>query len=267
MKIPMIVVLLVAVSVVTLHSREYTAVLLPKNDVELAFPLDGVLWKVLIEEGDEVRTGQLLMKLDDRVQSLEAKKRKIQMEDESKLISAKLELQILKERLEATKKLFDKTGSVSEDELRTLEIRTANSQANYDSQLVMEKRERVEYEGASEVLAQHQLLSPLNGKVVEIRGEKGEWFRTGTPMVRLINDFICTIEFHVSQTDSTRFQVGDKLKVMQNLNGQLSEGIASIKFISPIADGASGLVKIKAEFVNQDGKFLTGSTVTIAQEK
>lgn len=86
-------------------------------------------------------------------------------------------------------------------------------------------------------------------------------------MVRLINDFICTIEFHVSQTDSTRFQVGDKLKVMQNLNGQLSEGIASIKFISPIADGASGLVKIKAEFVNQDGKFLTGSTVTIAQEK
>lgn len=247
------------------HCAEvYTASVLPIEDVELSFPIDGILLKTSVKEGDRVKPGDALLSLDQRLQVLETNRRKLVWEDSSKLDTQRKMDKILKESLEATRSLYDRSGSVSKDELMQQEIRYLSSQGTIESLLQSELREEIEYQISAEVLTQHTLHSPIEGIVTEIKPDPGERVRTDLVVLRIVNSSKCLLEMNVPISDLPKFRSNSPLVIQSHNSKGTIKREAKIVFISPIADRGSSLVLVKAEFENKDMSITPGSTVQVS---
>jgi RND family efflux transporter MFP subunit len=242
---------------------QFTGVVKPKHDVGLGFALEGLLSKRLIKEGDQVKAGQALLKIDSRLQSLETQRRKLMMEDKSKLESIKKEEAIIKKLLETTKRLLHETGSISEDEVNKLKIRYFNLLGTLKSTEILEQREIVEYDISKQVLENYTLRSPINGIVTAVKIDVGEWVRAGDRVIRVVDSSVCKLDINVEEHFARFLKKGGKALV-RIASGEIEiEKEANIIFVSPVADQASGLVLVRAEFSNQDGRVKAGTMADV----
>jgi len=241
----------------------YTGSVIPSQEIELSFPIDGILSKVMVKEGEQIKKGDVLLILDDQLQVLESKRRRLVWKDRTKLDTQLKTDKFLETGLKATRALYSKSGSVSRDELLQQEIRYNASQGTIEAFKEAEKREELEYQIAEFILRQHTLESPIEASVTEIRPDAGEWIRAGNTVIGLVNAFECKVEFNIPIQDVPIFRMDPVLEVTTNDPKEKVSKKAKVIFISPIADRASGLVLIKARFQNEDLAIIPGSTVQV----
>jgi len=72
-----------------------TGIIKPIYEAKISVSVDGVVSKINFKEGDFVRKNNIIMKFDDKLQELETKRRKIILDDVTKLNSSKENLEIL----------------------------------------------------------------------------------------------------------------------------------------------------------------------------
>jgi RND family efflux transporter MFP subunit len=203
----------------------------PVFDVTLSMAVPGIVTSQQFKEGEFVRTNDVILELDNRLEKLEADRRKLVMENR------KIDWQ-------TTKQVFDKTGSVSRDEL-------LKKEADYSVALV-------EYQMADENLRRRQLVSPGSGVITEISVRVGESCNAYQNLVRVVDTRRC---YFVSNIDA---KLSSQLKNGQDVAIEIDDANAPIKmagkivFVSPVVDSASGLQKVKAVFENADGKVRPG---------
>jgi multidrug efflux pump subunit AcrA (membrane-fusion protein) len=288
----------------------------PIVDAKLSPLVAGVIAFIDVEEGQAVKSGDVLVRLDDVVEQAEVKRRKLLLDSQDELIAARAQLKTvsgskeparrkliwestvtldaakqqvdtLGRDLEATRKIFTATQSISKEELDAKVLEHALALAQYEERLLGEAREKIEYEMAVakqesdlalakaevsqletvekreelehgislEQLARKRILSPTDGVVAEIAFEVGEFCEPRTPVIRVVDtrqvDFVAHLEpalagtLQLEQTVTLRF------------DGDLSRR-ASVVFIAPVVDAASGLRKVRARFDNADSAIAPG---------
>lgn len=196
-------------------------------DATLSSPVPGVLAQRRFKEGDTVKLGDVLIELDRRLEELEVVRRKA-VHAQSKA------------EYEVTKALYEKPGSSTpkvDVERRLLEYEVA----------------KVEHELAEEQLKRRVIRAPFEGTIAELFLQVGEACQAQQPLARLVDTrqchFICNVEARFSRT----------LRLHQEVDLEIGEGgdpvreRGKIVFISPIADPASGLMKVKVLFPNPTG--------------
>ena len=134
------------------------------NDVILSAPAAGIIGSVLTREGDFVSAGDTILELDKRLEELEAERRK-QVFD------------LKKTDMESSKKLFEKTISLSREEMDKKITEYAVAQA--------------EFELAQEQLKRRLIVAPFDGTVTAIMQEVGEACQAQQPLVRLVDTRKC----------------------------------------------------------------------------
>lgn len=241
----------------------YTASVLPIEDVELSFPIDGVLSQLIVKEGDRVQIGDTLLALDQKLQALESERRNLLWKDESKLKTQQQMDKILKQSLDDSRSLFETSISVSKDELMQQEVRYLTSQGTIESLLQAKDREAIEYKISAEVLRQHTLYAPISGIISEIKVDRGEWVKAGHPVIRIVNSRECLLELNIPIGDLNLISVGTILYLNNQSSAASLPKTARAIFISPTADRGSGLVLIKAVLDNADLSIKPGSTVSV----
>jgi RND family efflux transporter MFP subunit len=200
-------------------------------DVTLSMPVPGIIQTQPVKEGSLVHTNEVILKLDNRLEELEVERRKLVMDNR-------------KADWESTRTVFEKSSSVSRDEL-------LKKEAEY-------KVAQTEYETAQEQLRRRHLLSPGEGVVAEVKLHIGEACAAYEPIARVVDTRRC---YFISNTEA---RVSSGLQVNQPVRLELEDGNASLRvearivFISPVIDPASGLQKVKALFENADGKVRPG---------
>ena len=83
------------------------------KDVTLSLPVSGRVSNIFFDEGDKVKKGQLLVSLDKKMEELEVNRRKLLWESKVEVDSASRKEKTLKSLLDATRRLFESTDSVS----------------------------------------------------------------------------------------------------------------------------------------------------------
>ncbi|MBT3786729.1 efflux RND transporter periplasmic adaptor subunit [bacterium] len=244
-------------------AQSYTASVNPVEDVQLSFSLDGILSAVIVKEGQRVQQGDSLLSLDDRLQSLETKRRKLAWEDKSRLNTQVKTDKLLKKTFDSTQELFSKSGSVSRDEVMQQEVRYLASQGTIEQLREAEKREELEFKISETVLHQHTLRSPISATVMKIGVDRGEWVRTGAVVLRLVNVSRCEVEINIPATEISLFRASTEVVIQPVVGEPGTTRRAEIVFVSPMADEASGLVLVRAQFDNQDLAITPGSTVEV----
>lgn len=235
----------------------------PVLDSMLGLDVIGRVAVIHAQEGQPVKKGEPILKLDQREEQLGAARRKLIWNNRAELDAMSRQLETLNKHLDDTKALYQSTkttNSVPREELENQEL--AHALANIDLKRleIDEEREKLEYEIAREELRKRTLYAPFTGQIVELLIGIGENIEPDTKLVHLVGTdhlyFVANVEMGISQ----------KLKVGQSVELQLQSGEetvnrdAEVVFISPVIDLASRLRTIKARFDNQDGKVVPGIT-------
>ena len=230
----------------------------PAQDSALGLSITGQIISIKVKIGDVVKPGQLLLQLDQELERLEVKRRKLIWESKAEINSVSRQVSTLAQHLQATRDLYQSTGSVPREELENKELEYDFAVAEKEQLQIAELREKVEYDAAREQLAKRNLYAPFAGQIAEIMIGPGENCDIDTPLLRLVDNSHGYFVANIEQGTATHLQPGQNVQLQL---GDTTEPVnleAQIVFVSPLIDPASGLRKIKAVFDNREKKVIPG---------
>jgi membrane fusion protein (multidrug efflux system) len=145
-----------------------------QKSLELNFPTSGVLAKVMVEEGDQVKKGQVLARLDDAVVRAEVAAKEAEVE------LARQKVEHLKDKKIGKEQLW-KRNAISEGEVKDavhLFLQAQTSLQQYKAQL----------RGLKARLRKMVLRSPVSGTVARRMAEPGEVVTMEQePLIKLVS--------------------------------------------------------------------------------
>ena len=145
--------------VIIVQAEEFTGLIKPMNNLILSSAIEGKLAKIFIEEGSIIKKGDKLLRIDDELQQLEVKRRRLIWKDTSQISFAKKNLKIIKSLLFTTRKLYNNTKAVSRDDLNRLEMKYYTAKGDLEAREENEKKEKLEYKIAKTLLSKYIIKS------------------------------------------------------------------------------------------------------------
>lgn len=245
------------------HAKSFSGLVYPLHDITLSAGVSGLVMKRLVPPGQTVKADQLLLQLDDRIQSIESNRRRIMFEDQSELQATRDRLRILDTLLQDSRAVFNRTGSISKDELLRLEAEQLASQGRLAQLVEQKKREQLDYESAERDRLQRHITAPINGVITKVIPQVGEWAKAGDPMLHLVDTSVAILRLAVPHSLASALKVGARQLIRLEPGSAISEVTGQIKFVSPVADAASGLVQVEVSFSNPGQRIKTGIKGTI----
>lgn len=209
-----------------------TGITEPAQDVTMAFPVVGIVGLRPVGEGAAVTNGQVVIELDKQLEQLDVERKRLARN----LASSEFDrLSVLAKR---------NAISVSSEELD-------KKKAEFDIA-------RVDLDLASAVLRRRQLLAPFDGQVAVFHKDVGEKCEEQQPVVRIVDTRRCLMVANVEPRLAAAMRVGVTVAVEVDAGDAKVQRNATVTYVSPVVDAASGLLRIKAEFDNADGKVRPG---------
>ncbi|MDY7096034.1 MAG: efflux RND transporter periplasmic adaptor subunit [Acidobacteriota bacterium] len=212
--------------------------------VDIRPETSGVVSRIAVTEGQEVRKGQVLVQLEDseiRAQSEAAA---------AALSRARTESSNLELQLERNRGLLD-TGAISQQTFDDIESSTEAAQA------------RAEEAQANFNVAQRRqdktvIRAPFSGRVDTKEVYLGDFVDMGnTTLFTLVDADPLKVEFTVPEQFIGRLDVGSSVSVrVRNMPDQRYEG--TVVFVSPRVDPVNRTVTLKAEVPNPEGTLRAG---------
>ncbi len=233
-----------------LHAKTFSGLVYPLHDVTLSAGVAGIVMQRLVEPGNRVKAGQVLLILDDRLQVIESERRKVIFQDQSELASVRERTVILSSLLENSRAVFKQTGSISKDELFRLDAEYIASKGRLEQLIEQKKREQLDYESAERERRQRHITAPFSGIVTKIIPQVGEWAKPGDPIVLLVEPSTAVLHLAIPHKELDGLKMGSVQAVIFEAGGSATRVAGRVTFISPVADPASGLVEVKITFAN-----------------
>lgn len=232
-------------------------------DSKLGLSVTGRVGKIYVQEGQQVKKSELLLVLDQRMETLEMERRELIWKSRAEIDAVSRQLKTLESQLKESQSLYEATGSIPREELENQQLEFDLVKIEHKRLEVAEEREKREYGIAKEELQKRTLRAPFDGKVVELFIDVGENCEPDTQLVHLVStdrvDFVANIELGISE----KLELGQSVELQLLSGGSTVNRNAEIVLISPVVDPASGLRTIKARFDNNDGEIIPGITGTM----
>jgi RND family efflux transporter MFP subunit len=223
------------------------------NSIALRPQVDGILTEVLFEEGQNVRAGQLLARIDDRaITAALAQARANRHRNQVALDTAKSDLSRY-EALARSRTISQQTVDQQAAEVAQLEAALAADDAAIAAAEVQQSYTRIE--------------SPVDGRTGLRRVDPGNLVRAGDALVTITQMDPIAVVFSLPQSLLPRVRALQSAGTMPEVHAYDRAGgtrIASgrLLLVDNLIDTATGTVRLKAEFPNPDGRLWPGQFVT-----
>jgi RND family efflux transporter MFP subunit len=245
------------------HAKSFSGLIYPVHDITLSAGVSGLVMKRLVLPGQAVKADQLLLQLDDRLQSIESNRRRVIFEDQSELQATRDRLRILDTLLNDARAVFNSTGSISKDELLRLEAEQLASRGRLAQLIEQKKREQLDYESAEGDRLQRHITAPISGVVTKVTPQVGEWVKAGDSLLHLVDTSVAILRLAVPHNLAYALKTGAQQLIRLESGSSVTEVTGQVKFVSPVADPASGLVQVEVSFSNPARRIKTGIKGTI----
>jgi RND family efflux transporter MFP subunit len=208
----------------------------PYKTITVSAAEPGVIKELPVEEGVAVKLGQVLARLD--VAQLEAE-----------LDIAKIQMDMQRIKVERLEELARSQRAAKEEMERSradLKIREAEVRK---IQAAIETR---------------TMRSPVNGIVTEIKRDPSEAVSMSSPHVLTIVQIDrLIVNLFLPPWRAAKLSPGGSATLLVDESAQ--RVAATVEFISPVVDAASGTVRVKFVIDNQAGKLRSGVTASLAE--
>ncbi len=233
----------------------------PYHDVTLSSPVTGIVVAITRKEGDSVRQGETVLELERDLEELEVERRRLIAESKAEVTAAQRRVEALALDLEATRRLFASTQSVSREELRQKELEHELARGEWERLRVAEEREDVEYRIAVAQLQKRLIVAPFSGIIVKVLPERGETVHPQQPLVRIADVSRCRLVVYMPAAASRRLARGATVSVRVDGAGAAVPGV--VEYIAPVVDPSSGMQEVKVLFDNPDGAVPPGVSASL----
>jgi HlyD family secretion protein len=274
------------------------AVLYPVNQAPVTSKISAPITKVLVNRGDHVRAGQLLVVLESADLAAAADESQYQYQQTQAaydLLSgatvvddrnrAEADVQTAKEALEAAKKLYDnraaaqREGAIAQklvDDARLpmlqAQIQLEAAEKHLDSLNQVSQKQsmrgaeaamnaaKAHYENASVQLAYAQIKSPISGVVADRMVYPGDTPVSGTPMLSIMDVSQVVARANVPVKDAMFIQVGRPARI----TGPDGDIPGTVTVVSPAVDPTTTTVQVWVKADNPGEKLKPGATARVA---
>jgi RND family efflux transporter MFP subunit len=221
----------------------------PHLTVELSTSVDGIVEEILVDRGDVVREGQVLVRLEAGVESAAVEQARLRTRQRSAIELARGRLVFAKRKRERTSQLFT-DNAVSEftrDEVE-LEVETAELELKRAEE--DQERAMLDLARAEEILKLRRIVSPIDGIVVKRLVAEGEAIgEQQTVLLELVQIDPLNVELIVPASQFGQFELGSSLRIVPEPPG-VGSYVATIEIIDPVIDASSGTFGVRANLPN-----------------
>lgn len=252
-----------------------TANLRALRNVTILSRSEGVVQRVVVEEGDFVRSGQLLCQLDDRELQVDlelARQRlaqtRVQLES-AQIVREKLQTQVAAKQTEL-KRNEDALGEglVSDTDVELVRNQLAELAHDERSQeaSVRENQFRVEelqaeIEKVQLQIAHAKVAAPFTGTIVKRSIDLGQSVRASDELFDLAAFSPLYADVFLSEAESRAVKPGQVASISLDIS-QAAVGGRIVR-ISPVVDDETGTVKVTAEIESPTAQFRPGAFVRV----
>jgi membrane fusion protein (multidrug efflux system) len=197
--------------------------------VELSTEIGGLVLTVPIKSGQDVKEGELLIKLNDASDVAQLKSLKA-MADLAKVINERDSQQLAIQAI--SKNVFDTSAADAKSKLAQVESQTA-------------------------LVAKKNLKAPFSGRVGIVSINPGQYLNSGDKLLTLQTLDPIFVDFNLPQNNAEQIQVGQEVVVTTDAFKDASF-TGKITAISPKVDTNTRNIQVEAKLANPDKKVLPG---------
>ena len=217
----------------------------PKTEVKISADVSGEIIDLLVEDGDSVTKGQLLLKINPDIYYSTIERLQASVNSAKAQLSQSEASLLEKEKShKRNERLWDKKA-ISESEFESSEIAYKIALANKQSAEFSVKSAEASLKEANENLTKTQIYSPIDGIVTRLNIELGERVvgtaqMTGTEIMRIANLNNMEVKVDVNENDIVRVSKFDTALVeVDAYLGQKFKGIVTEIANSANTEGAA----------------------------
>jgi multidrug efflux pump subunit AcrA (membrane-fusion protein) len=237
------------------------------EDIQVPAKEAGALTQVATKEGDYVRAGQLLATIDDRqaqLQKLAAIQERdaalAKANDDIEVRYAAAAHEVAGAELDRSLAIQAKNaGAVAVQDIQKLRLAKHRDELQIDrSKLEMKiarmgadvKQAAVDL--ADEAIARRQIVSPIDGLVISLLHERGEWVNAGEPVLQIVRVDRLRVEGFLSASDVGPEAVAGRPVIVEVTlaQGRSAQLPGQVTFISPLVQ-AGNKYRVRAEVNNR----------------
>lgn len=231
----------------------------PHSEALLGTVASGRIARVLVEEGQVVNKGDLLVALDDELQQARVESARIQAESSVDIELAQAHVDYTERELRRLQQLHDHASDQ--------EVKTAQQEYDY-AKLELAKAKR-EHEKACQTFMLEQIRlkdlkihAPFSGYVTELLRHEGETVDEQETIVSMVQLDPLDVDLDCPLHRAKDIHVGDTFRV-DSTNPSWPSRIGKVVMISRVADPASQTLVVKISVPNKDGAWVSGLKVAI----
>lgn len=231
----------------------------PIEQAKIGFTIPGKIEKVWVKEGESVKKGDTLINLVKTEDELRVRATRITAEDVSEVVASKAKMETYEKDLQAIKKLFETSTSVSAEQVWEKELNYNVAKAEWDAAKAKKSKDSLEYQLAQAQLEKQYLIAPFDGEIVFIAKNMGESVEALAPVVEIANVRTCRLTAYIIANKAKKLKVGQQVKLQLN-GGNSTQVKGNIEYVSPVVDKSSMLRTVKVIFDNQNKTIEPGVT-------
>ncbi|MEE8476207.1 MAG: efflux RND transporter periplasmic adaptor subunit [Myxococcota bacterium] len=222
---------------------EASGQLLAKHEADVAAQVAGEITEVLVDEGDAIAEGAVVMEIDPEKRNLELEAARAGVGEARAAVAEETRelkrMRILAEKKVASETQLDQAGTAL-DTARA-RLRAAKAQLGTAERAVSDASVRARFAG----FIARRFVS------------RGEFVSQGDPLFQLVSLDPIEVEFHLPEADSSRVRKGIPIEVtVAPYPDEIFEAIAHM--VSPTIDPRTRTLRVKALIDNSDGRLRPG---------
>ncbi|TVR17667.1 MAG: efflux RND transporter periplasmic adaptor subunit [Balneolaceae bacterium] len=232
------------------------------NQVDIYPRISAPVEEVYVQNGDEVRRGDALLKLRDteyreRLRQAEANLRiNIAQRRQAEAALGEVQSQLRREQILADRELS------SEVEMEQLKARLESAEASVELAQAQVEQARSNVEEQNDALEQTIIRSPVNGTVGQRNAEIGMQANTSTRFFTVGDLSQSRITINLTERMLSYIQRGNTVRIFSdNIPDRVFTG--EISRISPFLGAGSFSTEAEIDISNEDGALLPGMFVTV----
>jgi membrane fusion protein, multidrug efflux system len=215
----------------------------------LSSRVDAMVQSVNVEEGDKVKAGQTLIKLDDELARIDLMRATAAVEE------ARVQL------AESQRQSRELANLISDKFIAKTAFEAAEAKVNSNKAVL--KRLQAEQQRFRELLDRHVIKAPYGGVISAKLVEAGQWVKVGNTVLTLTDNYQLRARVFVPQRIYTQIQPNNPVQITTDTRPGIILN-ATISAIIPVADSQSHQFPVHINLLNQHQQWAPGMTVSVS---
>lgn len=238
-------------------AASFDCLLEPSQTVEIRSAVEGLIHRIHVQRGDDVKAGQTVVELDAALERSALAVARFRAQADGRIAASKNRMEYAQRKTKRSDELHG--GNFLSAQARD-EAETERKLAEAELKEAMENQElaRLESQRSMDQLNQKTLRSPFNGVVVDRMLNPGDLAEAGNgrkPILKLARMDPLRVEVVLPLATFGKIKPGTSARVKTEAG---DEHDAKVKVVDRVFDAASGTYGVQLELPNPNGKIPGG---------